>query len=56
LLLSRLLESLLYEISGTDPLTYLAAAALVLTIGAAASARPAWKATVSDPLPSLRAE
>jgi putative ABC transport system permease protein len=56
LLLSRLLASLLYEISTTDPLTYLAALALVLAIGTAASARPAWKAAVSDPLTSLRAE
>jgi len=56
LLLARLLESLLYEISSTDPITYLAAAALVLVIGAVASARPAWKAAVSDPLTSLRAD
>jgi predicted permease len=56
LLLSRLLKSVLYEISSTDPFTYLVAAALVLAIGAAASARPAWKAAVSDPLTSLRAE
>lgn len=56
LALARLLASLLYEISGTDPLTYFAAAALILAIGAAASARPAWKAAVGDPLKALRSD
>ncbi len=56
LLLSRLLASILYEISGTDPFAYLGAAALVLVIGAIASARPAWKAAIVDPLAALRAE
>lgn len=56
LLLSRLLASLLYETSSGDPLTYLAAAVLLTAIGAAATARPAWKAATGDPLPALRAE
>jgi putative ABC transport system permease protein len=56
LLLSRLLASVLYEISGSDPVTYLIAAALLLAIGAAASARPAWKASAGDPIRALRAE
>jgi putative ABC transport system permease protein len=56
LLLSRLLTSLLYEISGTDPGTYVAAGALLLLIGAVASARPAWKAAVADPVQALRTE
>lgn len=55
-LLSRLLASLLYEISSADPLTYLGASALLLAIGAAASARPAWKAATGDPLAALRTE
>ena len=55
-LLSRLLTSVLYEISGTDPIAYLGAAALLLTIGAIASARPAWKAANGDPLVALRTE
>lgn len=54
--LSRLLTSLLYEISGNDPLTYLGAGVLLLAIGAAASARPAWKASIGDPIQALRAE
>jgi len=56
LLLSRLLTSLLYAVSSTDPLTYLAAGALLLIIGAAASAWPAWRAATRDPLQTLRAE
>ncbi|HEY1946255.1 MAG TPA: ABC transporter permease [Bryobacteraceae bacterium] len=56
LLLSRLLTNLLYGISGSDPLTYLGAGTLLLVIGAAASARPAWRAATRDPLQTLRAE
>jgi putative ABC transport system permease protein len=56
LLLARLLSSILYEISGTDPVTYAGAAALILIIGAAASAQPAWKAASRDPLTALRTE
>jgi ABC-type antimicrobial peptide transport system permease subunit len=56
LLLARLLASLLYEIGGNDPVTYFGAGALLLAIGAAASARPAWKAATADPLQALRTE
>ena len=56
LALARFLSSLLYEISSADPITYLAAAALVLATGAVASARPAWKAAAGDPLTALRTE
>jgi putative ABC transport system permease protein len=56
LLLSRLLTSLLYEISSADPITYAGAASLLLAIGAVASARPAWKAAAGDPVVSLRME
>jgi putative ABC transport system permease protein len=54
--LSRLLASLLYEVSGTDPLTYAGAAALLLAIGTIASVRPAWKTARADPLAALRTE
>jgi putative ABC transport system permease protein len=56
LLLSRLLTDVLYGISSSDPLTYWSAGALLLVVGAVASARPAWRAATRDPLRTLRAE
>src|SRR2546430_7792697 len=56
LMLSRLLTSVLYEISGTDPLAYVSASALFLAIGAVARARPPWKAATVDPMQTLSAE
>ena len=56
LALSRLLKSLLYETSPADPLAYTVAAAVLLAIGALASAVPAWKASAGDPLAALRTE
>ena len=56
LILSRYLASLLFEVSSTDPLSFGAAAVLVLAVGALASARPAWKAATRDPLVALRSE
>jgi putative ABC transport system permease protein len=55
-LLSRLMASLLYGISGSDPITYVGAGALLLATGAMASIRPAWKAATGDPLQALRTE
>ncbi len=54
--LSRLLAGLLYEITATDPLTYIAAALILIAIGGVASARPAWRVATGDPLPALRAD
>ena len=56
ILLNRLLTSILYEIRGTDPVTYLGAGMLLLGIGAAASVLPAWRAATRDPLEALRTE
>jgi putative ABC transport system permease protein len=56
LLLTRMLGSLLYEIKGSDPITYVAAGVLLLSIGAVASLRPAWRAAIADPLVALRTE
>ncbi len=56
LLLSRLLTNLLYGVASNDPFTYFSASALMLVIGAVASARPAWRAATRDPLATLRAE
>jgi hypothetical protein len=56
LALSQLMKSLLYETSPTDPLAYTIAAAVLLGIGALASAAPAWRASAGDPLEALRTE
>jgi putative ABC transport system permease protein len=56
LLLSRLLTDLLYGISGSDPFSYFSAGFLLVTIGTAASAYPAWRAATGDPLQTLRSE
>jgi len=56
LLLSRLLASVLYEISSADPVAYVGAGTLLLVIGAVASTLPAWRAATADPLEALRSE
>jgi putative ABC transport system permease protein len=56
LALARLVKSLLYETSPADPFAYIAAAVILLVIGALASAVPAWKASAGDPLAALRTE
>lgn len=56
LLLSRLLTSLLYGVTSSDPVTYASAAAVLLVTGMIASARPAWRAATRDPLQTLRGE
>ena len=50
---SRLLQSLLFDVSVTDPLTYLGVAALLLVASLAACGVPAWRAARSDPRASL---
>jgi putative ABC transport system permease protein len=52
----RLLQGFVFGIAVADPPTYVAAAGLVLTVAAAACARPAWHAARADPLLALRAE
>ncbi|HEX6052345.1 MAG TPA: FtsX-like permease family protein, partial [Gemmatimonadaceae bacterium] len=54
--LSRLMRSLLFGVSATDPWTYGAAAALIVGVGVAASWIPARRATGIDPNSVLRAE
>jgi ABC-type antimicrobial peptide transport system permease subunit len=56
LYVSRALSALLFEIQPGDPLTYAAAAGLLLTIALAASYLPARRATRVDPMIALRAE
>jgi putative ABC transport system permease protein len=53
---TRLLESLLYQTSATDPPTFIATAILFTLVAAAASYIPARRATRIDPTDALRAE
>ena len=45
-----------FDLTGTDPVGYLSSGALMLAIGAVASARPALRAARADPMQTLRAE
>jgi predicted permease len=56
LVLAHLMSSLLYGITARDPLTLGAAAATILIVSALAAARPAWRATRSEPARILRSE
>ena len=55
-LLTRLMDSLLYEVRPNDPLTFAAVTAVVLLIALAASLLPARRATRVSPTAALRAE
>jgi putative ABC transport system permease protein len=56
LILTRLMKSLLFEVSPSDPLTYLAASAGLILAVALASYLPARRATRVDPVEALRVE
>jgi ABC-type antimicrobial peptide transport system permease subunit len=56
LLLTRLLAGQLFGVSPSDPLTFLALAALILAVSAAGSLIPAVRATRVDPMIALRTE
>jgi ABC-type antimicrobial peptide transport system permease subunit len=56
LLASRALGSLLFGVAAFDPGTYVAVAALMLSVGLLASFVPAWRASRVDPMVSLRAD
>ena len=51
---SRVLGSLLFEISPRDPLTFVAVAGVLAAVALAACAIPAWRVTRVDPLTVLR--
>jgi predicted permease len=52
----RFLTAHLYGVTARDPLTLLATALLLLLVGAAAIALPAWRAGAVDPMRALREE
>ncbi len=56
LALTRLLQSFLFGVSTTDPLTFIAAAALLLLVTVAAAWVPALRAANVDPMVALREE
>ena len=56
LAVTRVLKSLLYHVSATDPLAYASVALAMLTVAGLASAVPAWRAARVDPAEALRTE
>ena len=56
LLATRLLETLVFGVTTTDPGTFIAVPAIVLVVAGAASLVPAWRAAGADPIGALRAE
>jgi predicted permease len=54
--LTRLMESLLFEVSARDPLTFVASAVLLMLISVAASDLPARRAAGIEPVDALRTE
>jgi putative ABC transport system permease protein len=56
LALTRLLKSLLFDVSATDPLTFIVIAAVLIIVALLACWIPARRAASMDPLVSLRVE
>jgi predicted permease len=54
--LTRLLRALLFDVSPTDPLTFVVVAAVLGAVALVATLLPARRAARVDPLPALRAE
>jgi len=52
--LMRVLSTLLFGVTATDPLTYAAASIVLLLFGFGAILLPAWRATRVDPLQAIR--
>jgi len=56
LLLARLISSLLYGVSSTDPITYAGVAGILIVVGELAALLPALRASRVDPVLALRYE
>ena len=56
LVLARLLKSLVFGVSTTDPVTFAAVAGMVVVVALLAGYIPALRATMTDPVNALRAE
>jgi len=54
--LTRVMATLLYGISATDPITFIAISAVLLAVAILASYIPALRATRVDPISALRAQ
>jgi ABC-type antimicrobial peptide transport system permease subunit len=52
--LTRLLSSLLYGVTPTDPRTLVVSGGLLLLVALLAAAKPAWRAAALDPVAALR--
>ena len=51
---TRLLRSMLYGVPPSDPVTFIVAAEVLITVAAIASALPGWRAASVDPVKTLR--
>jgi ABC-type antimicrobial peptide transport system permease subunit len=56
LLLTRLMQSLLYEITPSDPITFVVVGVVLFVVALVASYLPAWRATRVSPLIALRTQ